>query len=57
MMSGTTATEADFLGRLKYTRELSPVIYQDQFGTDYIDHYDLHAEGRGGFCFLEQVSY
>ncbi len=28
--------EADFLGRLKYARELSPVIYQDQLAQNAV---------------------
>ena len=37
-------TETDFMGRLKYARELSPVIYQDQFGVDYMDQYALQRD-------------
>ena len=44
MTNGTTVTETDFLGRLKYARELSPVIYQDQFGVDYMDQYALQRD-------------
>ena len=38
------ATEADFLGRLKFARDLSLVIFQHQYGNDYIDHHDLQRD-------------